>query len=250
MTVSKKFNSVLTIQEMVSLTSKDKESENRTPLLPTALPPILSRKFNKSQAFLQSLKPEENEDEFGGEEVEVESSSPTTTRRRSRKKEIDGSKRRGSHTGIDGMPQQQQQLQQTQDSQDDNKKGDNIPIAEAEYTPFPLKEKSSFNPATISDRKWKKLDPITRAKYEAYQKPPQEILNLILQSEIRAKKIMSERRQRKKELQLELEKRKWDVDPKTKELGLAEAAKSRERMREKCKKISYSKVILIHGTID
>jgi hypothetical protein len=156
---------------------------------------------------------------------------------------LDGSKRRGSHIGLDSIPQQQQQSQQAQDSQDDNKKGENAPMAEAEYAPFPLNATSSFNPAAISERKWKKLDPLTRAKYEAYQKPSQEILNLILQSELRAKKIMNERRQRKKEHQLELEKRKWDVDPKTKGLGLTEAAKSRDRMREKCKKISSSKVI-------
>ncbi|KAI8850133.1 hypothetical protein BC829DRAFT_416211 [Chytridium lagenaria] len=80
---------------------------------------------------------------------------------------------------------------------------------EESYKPFPLSQKSSFNPQNMSGRQLSNLDRLTRAKYGAYEKPKDGISQQIDQSRARAKQWTRDERSRLRHQIYEIQ-RMWD----------------------------------------
>lgn len=124
---------------------------------------------------------------------------------------------------------------------DDSKNGNADLSNDGAYQPFPLSDGSSFSPNKISRRQFTLLDPLTRAKYLAYQKPPPECAQLIVDADKRSK--MWEREERRN-LQIvadtmwkRWEKRKFGVKHgEDSKVGEDYAKKASERTRGKVAK--------------
>ena len=119
---------------------------------------------------------------------------------------------------------------------------------ELEYSPFKLKPTSSFNPGKLTHRHYKRLDPLTLAKYEAYSVPNSEILAKVSKSESRAKAFIAEERRIVK-AKADDSKKKWSIihsgveDSESRRVGELNAKKARDRMRSKFQKMMSYRVI-------
>nr|KAJ3415128.1 hypothetical protein HK105_001595 [Polyrhizophydium stewartii] len=124
----------------------------------------------------------------------------------------------------------------------DRDKNESAGIEDIAYVPFPLSTKSSFNPARLSSRQMDRLDPLTRAKYMAYEKPPGDVIEQIGHSERRARKWLREEHRRVRSV-VDAAKKKWELlhkaveDPASQLVGEQGAAMARKRMREKIRKM-------------
>ena len=254
------------IQKILDLISKDEELVKKTPLLPAELPLMLSQRFRRNKYFTsKKTNHEEEEDEDEDEDEDGISMSRTYSKgsKDKRKKDINSTL---SNSNLDSSlppiktksnPSKQPVnivVSNSGDGENESPvevKTQNAPEPEIpEYIPFQLKEKSSFNPALINDKRRAKLDPLTRAKYEAYMKPPPEINKCIGQSEIRARKWILEKRRIRMAKAEEARKRllihNGVEEQKSKEKGLMDALKAKERMKMKYEMIQYAKVLFIY----
>ena len=108
------------------------------------------------------------------------------------------------------------------------------------YEPFPLKTTSSFAPGTVSARQLSRMDPRLRAKYQAYEKPGQELQEKIGASERRARKWLQDQHKRLEKVEAE-DKKKWDLlhraieDPSKKQEGQRLALQAKQRILGKKK---------------
>ena len=215
----------MSIQEILATCSFEMTTSH-SPLLPTPLPSMLSQRFRRNHTF-----------------------TPKSKKRTMQ----DMSKAKNSSEGASNLNLENSTLFQKPkaDLETQAKTDEVTPAGDTtilEYTPFKLKEKSSFNPASIPERKLNRLDPLTKAKYQAYQKPTQEILNRILESEVRAKKWLTENLLKTKKEKEEAKKKWMQIhigieDPTDRKKGIEEAEKAKIRMKSKYAKIMNARVI-------
>jgi hypothetical protein len=124
-------------------------------------------------------------------------------------------------------------------------------IVEPLFSPYELKESSSFNPKKLSQNELNRLDPMTRAKYLAYAQPSAELQMKITASELRSRKLLKEEHRRVQKLVLE-SKKKYDLlhraieDPHKQELGLKLAGLAKDRILMKQQMIKKARVIAIN----
>ena len=115
------------------------------------------------------------------------------------------------------------------------------------YMPFPLGAKSGFNMAKLTEKQIKCMDPLTKAKYLAYEKPEENIVAKICQSDARSR-IWLRSQHRRTKLCVDATKKKWELlhraieDPAKKQEGEQYAAMARKRMHEKIRKMMDARV--------
>jgi hypothetical protein len=122
--------------------------------------------------------------------------------------------------------------------------------ADANFEPFRLKRNSSFNPTMKSPKQLMKMSSSLRAKYQAYEKPSEKVMQKIAESEARAKKLMREKHLKIKE-EAEEARKKWDLlhraieDPLKKAQGIKLAEMAKLRIWDKKKETARMWVIPI-----
>ena len=117
-----------------------------------------------------------------------------------------------------------------------------LPTEEITFSPFKLGDFSSFNINKLSKNKLDRMDPLTRAKYQAYDKVEPAILEKVIESERRARIYLRQVR-RENEMIIKEAKRQWDLlrnGPQHDEKNGAALAK--KRIAQKIKMIEKTRV--------
>ena len=221
-----------------------------SPLLPEELPPILSQRFRRKR-YLGHQNMRSSETDLSSQSKLDQSKSIGSS---SKKKDLQSVSSIGAGveitTSLPAARSKPSPIRSTDDAetpQVEKTTGQVEAEAPLEYAPFPLRQKSSFSPASLTERQLSRLDPLTRSKYEAYQKPNNDILARVQESEIRAKKFIAEEH-RKQKLKKEEDKKKWDhihagiEDPATALKGMNDANKAKDRMKMKLQRILNARV--------
>lgn len=242
----------MSIKELIDLAGLDFSSTDTTTscLLPTDQPWMLSGRYRRNRIFRQ-LKESASEDE---DLIPIQSKTDLLTKRNASK-----SKQSLADSVPEVLPSASavkskavpNRLSAEEENEDGKapESGAIVELEVSEYSPFPLKSNSSYSPSKLSERQLKRLDPVTRAKYEAYQKPKTEILNQVGQSEIRAKSFLKEQRKIRATSE-ETARKKWGLlhggheDEKLKEIGVVLAQKAKDRMHAKVHLIVTARVCI------
>ncbi|KAI8914249.1 hypothetical protein EDD86DRAFT_273342 [Gorgonomyces haynaldii] len=78
------------------------------------------------------------------------------------------------------------------------------------YSPFQLGEHSSYNSAKVTQSAFAKMDPYTKAKYKAYDKIEQTLMDRVIESERRSRQILRQERKRNEEI-IQAAKIRWTL---------------------------------------
>ncbi|KAJ3030801.1 UNVERIFIED_CONTAM: hypothetical protein HDU68_007718 [Siphonaria sp. JEL0065] len=136
-------------------------------------------------------------------------------------------------------------------SDNNNDNGDEPEVApitinpDESYSPFHLADKSSFNPARLNSRQIRKMDKLTLAKYQAYEKPSAEIIQNIDESSARAKMFTKSEHKKLLEqcnsIRTLLARKKGLVSAAEEAIALENAKKAEDRMKDKFKNMALAR---------
>ena len=137
----------------------------------------------------------------------------------------------------------------TDKSFEDQTRSDETGFDDRIFEPFPLKQTSSFSPSSVTPYQLKKMDLLHRAKYLAYEKPPEKVMEKISASEKRSRKWLLEK-QKERDQEAIQDKKKWDLlhraleDPVKKKIGEKMAEQAHRRILTKKSNYKSLRVIL------
>jgi hypothetical protein len=137
----------------------------------------------------------------------------------------------------------------TDKSFEDQTRSDETGFDDRIFEPFPLKQTSSFSPSSVTPYQLKKMDLLHRAKYLAYEKPPEKVMEKISASEKRSRKWLLEK-QKERDQEAIQDKKKWDLlhraleDPIKKKIGENMAEQAHRRILTKKSNYKSLRVIL------
>jgi hypothetical protein len=239
----------MSIKQLIQLAGLELASSDTTlsPLLPADQPYMLSDRYRRNRIFRRLCQSHE-----GAHDADLSSGNAQPS-----KSKKDPMRSQSLHDSLPdvasgGLSKSKSRMGNETEGEDPKapEEAIRVEVDALEYSPFPLKSNSSYSPSKLSERQLKRLDPVTRAKYEAYQKPNPEILNRVVESEVRVKSFLTEKRKQRKTAE-EVAKKKWELlhggheDEKLKEVGVALAQKAKDRMHDKVQRIMTSRVSLI-----